>query len=434
ISTSTKRAHSETLTSQCDTCHNEGTVSSLAQVDFHNSSLRISDINNCLGCHTTSSADLGLHSNLNGTSAVENGDCKTCHYGPFPMVKGAVNNSNTYFCADCHTLGGSGTNISSIKFTDKKHGVAACMDCHVADGIYHQGNPRGSVANTTYVSRYPTTNTNTTDCADCHRAANLDDAPFYAPGGGSHIGESCSGGGCHGPAGTVVQVVHNVNPMDSPTKKPYISTPTLDHSTVAQGTDVNITVTVNFTVNYGNALVDGAQYRINNSDNTQTIQSWTPMIASDGNFNSILEAATGRINTSALSGIYNIEVKGMGGGPSQNPLERYYPMNGDVSISQVIPLTVEAPQGYINGTVKSNGVNLSGVTVSTSGASDVTKSDGTYSLKVPEGTYNVIASKQPTHNDNTITAIVVTPGNATIVDVTLAQKPTGTISGTVTNI
>jgi len=158
------------------------------------------------------------------------------------------------------------------------------------------------------------------------------------------------------------------------------------------------------------------------------------MIASDGDFNSIQEGVKGRIDTSALSGTYNIAVRGMAGGPSQNPLERYYPMNGDVSTSQVTTLIVQPPQGYINGTVKSNGVNLSGVTVSTSGASDVTKSDGSYSLKVSEGTHSVLASKQPTHDDNTISGIVVTPGNATIVNITLAQKLTGTISGTVTNV
>ena len=73
---------------------------------------------------------------------------------------------------------------------------AACMDCHVADGIYHQGNPRGSVANLTYVNRFTTTNIITTDCADCHGAANLDDAPFNAPGGGTHVAGTCLGG-CH---------------------------------------------------------------------------------------------------------------------------------------------------------------------------------------------------------------------------------------------
>ena len=432
ISTSSKRAHSETLTSQCDLCHKDSNVSSLALVDFHNASVRTASSTDCLGCHTTvSPADLGLHSTLNGTSAVENGDCTTCHFASFPMVKGAVNNNNTYFCADCHTTAGTGPNKSTRIFTEKKHGKAACIDCHVADGTYHQGNPRGSVANSTYISRYPTTNTNTTDCADCHRAANLDDAPFYAPGGGSHIGESCTGGGCHGPSGSVVQVVHNVNPLDALSKKPNISTPALDYSTVPQGTEVNITVTVNFTASYGNALVDGAQYRI--MSGLTEIRPWTPMIASDGNFDSIRENASGRINTNNLSGTYNIEVRGMGGGPSLNPLERYYPMNGDISPVKTAILTVQPQGGFINGRITSNGNDLEGVLVTTSGASDITGLDGTYSLSVPPGTYNVTASKLPQYNDNTTFNIEVNAETISYANMSLSLKPTGTISGTVTN-
>jgi hypothetical protein len=299
----------------------------------------------------------------------------------------------------------------------------------VADGRYHQGNPRGSVANSTYVSRYPTTNTNTTDCADCHRAANLDDAPFHAPGGGSHIGESCTGGGCHGPPGTVVQVVHNVNPLDSLSKKPNISTPALDYSTVTQGTEVNITVTVNFTAFYGNALVDGAQYRI--MSGLTEIRPWTPMIASDGNFDSIRENASGRINTSNLSGTYDIEVRGMGGGPAQNPLERYYPMNGDISGVKTAILTVQSQGGFINGRITSNGNDLEGVLVTTIGSSDITGSDGTYSLSVPPGTYNVTASKLPEYNDNTAFNIEVSTETTSYANMSLSLKPTGTISGTV---
>ncbi len=432
ISTSTKRIHTETQTSQCDLCHKDSNVSSLALVDFHNSSVRTASSTDCLGCHATvSPADLGLHSTLNGTSAVEKGDCTTCHFASFPMVKGAVNNNNTYFCEDCHTTAGTGPNKSTRIFTDKKHGVAACIECHVADGTYHQGNPRGSVANSTYISRYPTTNTITTDCADCHRAANLDDAPFYAPGGGSHIGESCTGGGCHGPSGSVVQVVHNVNPLDSLSKKPNISTPALDYSTVPQGTEVNVTVTVNFTASYGNALVDGAQYRIM-SDLTE-ISPWTPMIASDGNFDSIRENASGRINTNNLSGTYNIEVSGMGGGPSQNPLERYYPMNGDISPVKTAILTVQPQGGFINGRITSDGNDLEGVLVTTSGASDITGLDGTYTLSVPPGTYNVTASKLPEYNDNTTFNIEVNAEMISYANMSLSLKSVGTISGTVTN-
>ncbi|PWB56918.1 MAG: hypothetical protein C3F06_00045 [Candidatus Methanoperedenaceae archaeon] len=424
----------------CYLCHREK-----GQIDgrIHDSPLMGGGGGACLQCHSTdggapvvNASSLGSHINLNltgGSGNLTNEDCSTCHYNN-PHT--GTNVSNTYYCYDCHnkSVGGRAPIRATKKFDDNKHGAVTCINCHVADGIYHQGNPRGSVANPAYVSRYPTTNTNTTDCADCHRAANLDDAPFYAPGGGSHIGESCSGGGCHGPTGTVVQVIHNVNPMDSLTRKPFISTPTLDHSTVTQGTDVNITATVNFTTNYGNALVDGAQYQIKNSDNTQIIQSWTPMIASDGNFNTLLEAAKGRINTSALSGTYNIEVRGMGGGPSQNPLERYYPMNGDISPVKSVILTVQPLEGFINGTITSGGSPLEGALVSTTGASDTTGPDGTYSLRVPPGTYVVTASNAPIHNDNTTSNIEVTALNTSYANMALGLKATGSISGTVTNV
>lgn len=126
------------------------------------------------------------------------------------------------------------------------------------------------------------------------------------------------------------------------------------------------------------------------------------------------------------------ELQGMGGGPSQNTAIGYSPMNGDVSATQAVTLIVEAPQGYINGTVSSGGVNMSGVTVTAGGASDVTDPAGRYSIELPEGTYDLTASKQPTHSDNTITGIAVAPGNTTTADITLVAKPTGNISGTIT--
>jgi hypothetical protein len=423
--------------SDCAPCHG-GSLSVGARMSEFLHNVDAADMNNCLGCHrpngpapVVSVNDLGNHTNLNmtgGYGILTSEDCRTCH---FSDPHGGPNQSNTYYCYDCHnkSAGGRAPIRSSKKFDDKKHGSVTCINCHVADGRYHQGNPRGSVANSTYINRYPTTNTNTTDCADCHRAANLDDAPFHAPGGGSHIGESCTGGGCHGPQGTIVQVVHNVNPLDSLSKKPNISTPALDYSTVTQGTEVNITVTVNFTAFYGNALVDGAQYRI--MSGLTEIRPWTPMIASDGNFDSIKENASGRINTNNLSGTYNIEVRGMGGGPSQNPLERYYPMNGDISGVRTAILTVQSQGGFINGRITSDGNDLEGVLVTTIGSSDITGSDGTYSLSVPPGTYNVTASKLPEYNDNTAFNIEVRTETTSYANMSLSLKPTGTISGTV---
>jgi len=51
ISTSSVRKHTETLTSQCDGCHNDGKVTSLGIVDFHNASVKLANMDNCLGCH-----------------------------------------------------------------------------------------------------------------------------------------------------------------------------------------------------------------------------------------------------------------------------------------------------------------------------------------------------------------------------------------------
>ncbi|PWB56916.1 MAG: hypothetical protein C3F06_00035 [Candidatus Methanoperedenaceae archaeon] len=425
----------------CVPCHGNSLAPGARMSEFlHN--VNYADMNNCLGCHRSGSSapevnanDLGSHIDLNLTNGAGNltsEDCRTCHFTD--PHKGA-NVSNTYYCYDCHnkSVGGRAPIRSSKKFDDKKHGEVTCINCHVADGRYHQGNPRGSVANSSYIGRFVSTITNTTDCADCHRAANLDDAPFNAPGGGTHIDNSCSsGGGCHG-GSTFIAAVHTTTPLDNLQKKPIISVPTLDYSTVTQGTDVNIAAIASLTPPNGNALVDGAQYRINNSDNTQTILPWTPMAASDGNFDSLSEGVAARINTNNLTGTYNIFVRGMGGGPSQNPLERYYPMNGDISPVKSVTLVVQPLGGFINGTITSGGSALEGALVSTTSASDITGPDGTYSLSVPPDTYTVTVSMEPTHDSSTTSNVVVTALNTSYANMTLSLRPTGTISGTITN-
>jgi len=52
ISTSSKRQHTETTNTQCDTCHKDSSVQTLANVDFHNSALTAgAGGTNCLACH-----------------------------------------------------------------------------------------------------------------------------------------------------------------------------------------------------------------------------------------------------------------------------------------------------------------------------------------------------------------------------------------------
>jgi hypothetical protein len=55
IATSLKRAHAETTVSQCDTCHKDATISTLANVDFHNAALKLAvgQGDNCLDCHAS---------------------------------------------------------------------------------------------------------------------------------------------------------------------------------------------------------------------------------------------------------------------------------------------------------------------------------------------------------------------------------------------
>ncbi|PWB54712.1 MAG: hypothetical protein C3F06_03685 [Candidatus Methanoperedenaceae archaeon] len=52
ISTLPGRPHPETLTSECDTCHKDASVSTLANVDFHNAAIQAgAGGDNCVGCH-----------------------------------------------------------------------------------------------------------------------------------------------------------------------------------------------------------------------------------------------------------------------------------------------------------------------------------------------------------------------------------------------
>ena len=426
----------------CMTCHGNSLSPDARMSEFlHN--VNYADMNNCLGCHRTGGAgpevndvDLGLHTNLNGTINLTSEDCRMCHYSD-PHT--GPNASNTYYCIDCHNATGfSGSKQAppTLRFNANKHGVNQCVECHVADGKYHRGNPRGSVANSTYVSRYNTINTYT-DCADCHYSANLDDAPFNAPGGGAHInslGGSCSTGGgssCHAGGSTLIQTIHKLSSKDQG-NKPTVTIPTLNPQTVTKGSSVTVDTRVSISSLY--EFVDGAQYRI--MSGSTEIQSWTPMSAVGGNFGGSSTNATATIDTNILTpGTYSVEVRGMAGGPAQNVLIRYYPINGDISTVKSANLTVEAYTGYVNGTVRNtSGDIIQGASISIAAGNTISGQNGTYSLSVEPGMYDITASKRPIYYDNTTYGILVTELNTTIVNVTLEIKPTGTINGTVTNV
>ncbi|MDW7777082.1 MAG: cytochrome c3 family protein [Methanosarcinales archaeon] len=400
-------------------------------------------LGSCVSCHeaispTNLTLNLGQHALLNGTLEIEDEDCRTCHFAPFPMIQGAVNANNTYYCEDCHTSAGTGPQKSIILFEEKRHGEAACIDCHVADGTYHQENPRGSIANLTYVNRYNAGSATITNCADCHYASNLDDAPFNAPGAGEHVldkddGNSgaCSNPGCHAAAGFASATMHNLGYADNTFQNPSISTPVLSVNNVVSGTHVTITATVSVPAYY--AIVDGAQYRIENGSGE--IVPWTPMFADDGNFDGSSEYVNVIINTSNTNiGDYTIQVRGMAGGKAQSDSARYYPMNGDVSGALSTMLTIAQPSGYINGTVTNGSSPIADVIVSTeTGEIAVTNNFGFYSLALRPGEYNLTASKEPEYYSNSSTTIEVFSETTIVQDFILILKPTGSIRGNVTN-
>lgn len=88
---------------------------------------------------------------------------------------------------------------------------------------------------------------------------------------------------------------------------------------------------------------------------------------------------------------------------------------------------------YINGTVRSGGVGIKGVTVSTNTTiSTETDEFGFYSLPVTAGAYELTASLQPVYYTSSPVTVVVDTG-VVVRDIELPIKPTGTISGSVSN-
>lgn len=90
--------------------------------------------------------------------------------------------------------------------------------------------------------------------------------------------------------------------------------------------------------------------------------------------------------------------------------------------------------GVINGTVEDNStmLGIGGATVTAGSYSTITAADGSYSISLPAGTYDVTASYD-CYMSQTVPGVVVTDGSTTTVDFSLIPTPYGTISGTVTD-
>ena len=96
-------------------------------------------------------------------------------------------------------------------------------------------------------------------------------------------------------------------------------------------------------------------------------------------------------------------------------------------------INADTSDTYINGTVRSGGTAVEGVTVSTNTSiMTTTDASGFYSLPVTAGAYQLTAAREPVYYTNSsVTAAVVS--GVVVRDIELDENPTGTITGSVTN-
>lgn len=108
-----------------------------------------------------------------------------------------------------------------------------------------------------------------------------------------------------------------------------------------------------------------------------------------------------------------------------------------VKDNNTVKIIVSLPDiRYINGTVRDSisQENISGAKVSIIGGnSTVSDSFGFYSLAVSEGEYNLTAQFEPTHYANSSIQVSTIGKPIAEQDIELVKKPTGTITGIVSN-
>ncbi|NJD52918.1 MAG: hypothetical protein FIB07_08640 [Candidatus Methanoperedens sp.] len=506
ISTSPKMPHIQNQTSECDLCHNDGTVSSLALVDFHNSSIKEGSADSCIACHDVSStssaktridsAAIGMHRNLNrtdGNNNLTNSDCETCHYNTDNMnaTYKVLPGVNVLLCNECH-LGQNSSRKVNEHYPGANINVTTmnCENCHsnslnipdsnstvntTMGNVTHYGTtanlvtPSAGVYNTACnnchnsaanKSSYGVVNKQVTvshtgagTCEKCHidgSASDLHNSSLAMPvtvsckschttyaskynasnltntamGGSGYT--TCGGGSCHGTdiSGSLDTLArHNVD-RTYPGTGGSTNTVYLNNNvslSVTKGTPVEITSMIN-DANGAASRVGGAEYYI---DTDPGQGKGIPMTAADGLYDArqgSWESVIATLDTGSLpDGNHTIYVRGVDIGKQWST-----PKNATLVVQSL---------GYINVTVTS----VDGPVVNADvwiDSADIKKTDinGSYLFAVPAGTYSVTVSKQPTHNDNTSTGVVVTQGNTTSVQVYLQKKPTGIISGTITNV
>ncbi|NJD53673.1 MAG: hypothetical protein FIB07_12485 [Candidatus Methanoperedens sp.] len=426
----------------CKTCHFGGKTGDLLMIPGGANSSNTYD---CVDCHVDGDVPApGIKNHRpNGTNIETTANCTTCHNNSINLYAFSLNASVSHYltnvslvktvnqtlkprfgfmtsgdalaynkdCNNCHNPSNSSYGNATL-ITTGHIGKATCNGCHVdgsAPDLHNESlgfpvtfNCRS--CHTTYADKYGAANLSGTNMAD------------YSTCGGNncHLGISSTGS-----LDTLAK--HNVDRTFSGTAG-STDTVYLNNNvslTVTKGVPVEVTARIKDAPGAA-SRVGGAEYYI---DVDPGQGKGIPMDPSDGYYNAVKgnwENINATLDTGNLSdGNHTVFVRGMDIGKQWSA-----PMNAQLVIQ---------PLGYINGTVTSNSVALAGAIITTTDANTITLENGNFSLRVPAGTYNVTASKQPTHYDNTSTDVMVASGNTTIILLDLAKKPTGNISGMVTN-
>ncbi len=432
--------------SDCSVCH--------YNISDMDSSNWTTPTRTCMECHISGnySAPIIRNHRQGGLTIVTGAYCSTCHNNSINIYAYSLNASVSHYgtnsslpvtvnqtalprfgfstqaeaesynipCTICHNP----PNLSygtPTSITSGHTRTAACNQCHVDNAAGDLHNSSLGMPVTFY-------------CADCHKQyAGKYKAPNLT--GTLHNSYSCSSSqNCHGADSNGNRQLdslsdHNYDiTRSSVNSLPKTGTVYLNSATsvsVPRGTIVTVTSQINdsYADSQSSASrVGGAEYYIGSTDPGSG--KGTPMNAVDGMYDSVnaaWESVTGTIDTGSLSaGTYTVYVRGMDIGKQWSSV-------------QSATLTVLPAKGYINGTVTRSGLPIAGATVSTMGASTTTDVNGNYSLMIESGTYDVTVIKRPEYYDNTTTGISVTPDNTTIQHFIITLKPTGNITGTVTD-
>ncbi len=404
----------------CTDCHTDSNFTAPAILNHKPAGVSLQTAAYCSTCHNNSVNNFAYTVNASvshygtNTSLVKPTVNQTTVpiYGFFTGAEASAYNQPCNNCHNNYPLNLSYGNATTI--TSAHTSTGACNQCHVngnADNL-HNGSLSMPV---------------TFQCKECHTVkADQYKAPNLT--GTSHGSLTCgSSPACHTPGGqfdnrNMHNQILNYAGTGPATPTVYLNgvATTL---TVAQGTPVTITSTINDASGLA-SRVRGAEYFIdqNPGSDPNLYGKGIQMNATDGIFNAASEPVTASI--SGLSeGTHTIYVRGMDIGKQW-------------SLSGTATLIITAPKGFINGTVKNGsiaGEPIPGVTVAAGTVSAVTDGSGNYSLNLPTGTYTLNATKDPEFNAISILNVEVAAPGTTQQNIFMIKKATGTITGVVTN-